>query len=130
MVVKVKDVMVSDVITVEAMTPLVDALNLMFEKSVKSLVILPRSDHDAFGILTFQDIARKVIAGNEQVEILNVFDLMSKPCYNVHEELDIKYAAKKMTDIGISRLLVTKGNTLVGIVSLTDLVKSLVKEKS
>jgi len=130
MIVKVKDVMVSEVTTVDAMTPLVEALERMFAKSVKSLVILPRNENDAFGILTFQDIARKVIAGNEQIEILNVFDLMSKPCYNVHENLDIRYAAKKMTDIGVSRLLVTKGNTLVGIVSLTDLVKSLVKKKS
>lgn len=129
MVVKVKDVMVRDVITVDAMVPLVKALELMFEKSVKSLVILPRNESDAFGMLTFRDIARKVIAGNEQIDMLNVFDLMNKPCYNVHEELDIRYAAKKMTDIGVSRLLVTKGNTLVGVVSLTDLVKSLVKNR-
>ncbi|MFQ5433003.1 MAG: CBS domain-containing protein [Nitrospinota bacterium] len=130
MVVKVKDVMVNDVVTVDAMAPLVDALELMFAKSVKSLVILPRNEHDAFGILTFRDIARKVIAGNEQIDMLNVFDLMNKPCYNVHEELDIRYAAKKMTDMSVSRLLVTRGNTLVGIVSLTDLVKSLVKNNS
>ena len=129
MVVKVKDVMVRDVITVDAMVPLVKALELMFEKSVKSLVILPRNESDAFGMLTFRDIARKVIAGNEQIDMLNVFDLMNKPCYNVHEELDIRYAAKKMTDIGVSRLLVTKGNTLVGVVSLTDLVKSLVENR-
>lgn len=130
MVVKVKDVMVSDVITVDAMASLEEALELMFEKSVKSLVILPRTEHDAFGILTFRDISKKVIAGNEQIEILNVFDLMNKPCYNVHVDLDIRYAAKKMTDLGVSRLLVTEGTSLRGIISLADMVKSLVKKKS
>lgn len=130
MVIKVKDVMIRDVVTVEAMTPLVDALDLMLEKSIKSLVILPRHDTDAFGILSFTDIARKVLAGDEQIEMLNVYDVMNKPCYNVHVDLDIKYAAKKMTDLNISRLLVTEGNTLLGVISLTDLVRSLVKKKS
>jgi CBS domain-containing protein len=130
MVIKVKDVMVRDVVTVDVMTPLVDALDLMLEKSIKSLVILPRHDSDAFGILSFTDIARKVLAGDEQIEMLNVYDVMNKPCYNVHVDLDIKYAAKKMTDLNISRLLVTEGNTLLGVISLTDLVRSLVKKES
>lgn len=126
--VKVKDVMVREVVTVDAMSPLLEALEIMVEKSVKSIVVLPRSESDAFGILTLTDIAKKVIAGEEQIGMLHVYDVMSKPCYNVHADLDIKYAAKKMTDINISRLLVTEGNKLLGIISLTDLVMSLVKK--
>ncbi len=129
MSVQVKDLMVTNVITIDAMAPLMDAMNFMLEKNVKSLIILPRKESDAFGILTFSDIAKKVIAGEEQIEMLNVFDAMSKPCYNVHQHLDIKYAAKKMADIGVSRLLVTEGNSLLGIISLTDLVKSLADNK-
>ena len=126
LVTKVEDLMVRDVVTADAMTPLLEALELMIEKSVKSLVIPPKKDSDAFGILTFSDIAKKALAENERMEMLNVYDLMSKPCYTVRSGLDIRHAAKIMTNLNISRMIVTRGPRLVGIVSLTDLVYSLV----
>ncbi len=130
MVTMVKDVMIRDVVTVNGMASLLDALKLMIDKNVKSLVITPRSESDAFGILTFSDIAKEVIAKDEQqLKMLNVYDIMSKPCYSVCKELDIKYAARMMTSMNISRMIVTDGNTLEGIVSLTDLVKTLAKRE-
>lgn len=126
MVVKVKDVMVKDVVTINGMATVMEALELMMDKNVKSLVIAPRSQSDAFGILTFSDVAKEIIAkDDQQVDMLNVYDIMSKPCYSVGDQLDIKYAARMMTDINISRMIVIEGMTLKGIVSLSDLVKSL-----
>ena len=127
MVTKVKDVMIRDVITVEGATPLVEALQLMFDKSVKSLVIPPKNETDSFAILTFTDIARKALAQDERLEMLNVFDLMQKPCMYVHEDLDIRYAARILTSMNITRVVVTDGKQLQGIVSLTDMVKCLHK---
>jgi predicted transcriptional regulator len=98
----------------------------MTDKNVKSLVIVPQNESDAFGILTFSDIAKEIIAkDDQQIDMLNVYDIMSKPCYGVCEDLDIKYAARMMTNINVSRMIVNDGATLKGIVSLTDLVKSL-----
>ncbi|HEB72649.1 MAG TPA: CBS domain-containing protein [Nitrospirae bacterium] len=126
MVVKVKDVMIENVVTIDAMATMTKALDLMMDKNVKSLVVPPKNESDAFGILTFSDIAKQIIAkDDQQVEMLNVYDIMSKPCYSVGEELDIKYAAAMMTNINVSRMIVIDGSTLKGIVSLTDLVKSL-----
>ncbi len=127
MTVRVKDLMVKDVVTIDGMAPLKEAINLMFEKSVKALIILPRKETDTFAILTFTDIAKKVAAGEEQIDMLNVFDLMSKPCYGVNGDLDIKHAAAMMTKLNISRIIVTDDNKLIGIISITDLVKSLIK---
>jgi len=128
MPVRIKDVMNPNVVTVEATALLMDALELMFAKSVKSLVVPARSESDAFGILTFTDVAKKVLAGDERLEMLNVYDIMTKPCLSVHEDLDIRYAARMMTDLNISRMIVTEGSRLRGIVSLSDLVKSLLKK--
>lgn len=126
MVVKVKDVMIKDVVTINGMATIMEALQMMMDSNVKSLVIAPRNESDAFGILTFSDIAKEIIAkDDQQMEMLNVYDIMSKPCYSVGEELDIKYAARMMTTMNISRMIVNEGSTLKGIVSLTDLVKSL-----
>jgi CBS domain-containing protein len=120
--------MTENVITIDAMAPLIDAVKLMLEKNIRAVVILPRKDSDGFGILTFKDVAEKIVAGDENIEMLNVFDLMSTPCINVRADLGIKYAAKLMTERHLSRLIVTEGNTLLGIISQTDLVKSLIKK--
>lgn len=129
MALKVRDVIIRDVVTIDATAPLMDGLELMMKRSVKSLVIPPRHEGDAFGILTFTDIARKVIASDERLEMLNIFDVMTKPCITVPESLEIRYAAKMMTTLGLSRLIVTDGDKLQGIVSLTDLVRSLLSGK-
>lgn len=126
LVVKVKEVMIKDVVTIKGMATMMEALKMMMDKGVKSLVIVPQNESDAFGILTFSDIAKEIIAkDDQQVEMLNVYDIMSKPCFSVGEELDIKYAARMMTSMSVSRMIVSEGSTLKGIVSLTDLVKSL-----
>lgn len=127
--VRVRDVMIRDVVTIDGSAPLLEGLELMIKRSVKSLVIPPKADGDAFGILTFTDIARKVIAADERLEMLNIFDVMTKPCITVAESLDIRFAAKMMTTLSLSRLIVTDGKTLQGIVSMTDLVRSLVSKK-
>jgi len=127
--VRVRDVMIRDVVTIDGAAPLMEGLELMMERSVKSIVIPPKADGDAFGILTFTDIARKVIADDERLEMLNIFDVMTKPCITVAESLDIRFAARMMTSLGLSRLIVTDGKSLQGIVSMTDLVRSLVRKK-
>lgn len=130
MVVRVKDLMTENVVTIDAMSPLIDAVKLMLEKNIRAVVILPRKDSDAFGILTFKDVAEKIVAGDENIEMLNVFDLMSTPCINVRADLNVKYAAKLMTERHLSRLIVTEGNKLLGIISQTDLVKSLIRKNT
>ncbi|MEE8484715.1 MAG: CBS domain-containing protein [Nitrospinota bacterium] len=127
MTVRVKDLMVADVVTIDGMAPLKEAIDLMFEKSVKALIIPPRKETDTFSILTFTDIAKKVAAGEEQIDMLNVYDLMSKPCYGVNGDMDIKHAATMMTKLNISRIIVVEDKKLIGIISITDLVKSLIK---
>lgn len=124
----VKDVMKTGVVTVDASAPLLEALKVMHENSVKSVVIPPRHDNDAFGILTFTDIAKKALARDERLEMLNVYDLMTKPCVSVNESWDIRYAARLLTNLNISRAIVTEGRELKGIVSVTDLVKSLLSQ--
>ncbi len=119
----VRDVMAADVVTIDAGALLLEALQLMIDKDVKSLVVNPRHEHDAYGILTFTDIAAKAVAADERLEMLNVYDLMTKPAVSVDQQWEIRYAARMLTDLKISRAIVKEGPALLGIVSLTDLVK-------
>jgi len=125
LVTRVKDMMITDVVTIEGSATLMEALELMLARKVKSAVAPPRHDHDPYAIVTFTDIARKVLAEDEQISMLNVFDVMSRPAYSAEPEWDIRYAAAMMVKLGVSKLIVTEGGKLVGIVSLSDLVRSV-----
>ncbi|VAX24426.1 hypothetical protein MNBD_NITROSPINAE01-52 [hydrothermal vent metagenome] len=126
-VTRVKDVMRKDVVTIDGTATIIDALHLMTENSIKSLVITPHSETDAYGIVTFTDIAKKIVASDERIEMLNVFDIMTKPCIAVRGNLNIRYAVKLLTDLNISRAIVVDGDILKGIVSLSDIIKMLTK---
>ncbi|MDH5637079.1 MAG: CBS domain-containing protein [Nitrospinota bacterium] len=125
MVTRVKDMMVTDVVTIDGSATLMEALELMLSRKVKSAVVPPRHDHDAYAIVTFTDIARRVLAEDEQISMLNVFDVMSRPAYSAEGQWDIRYAASMMIHLGVSRLIVTENAKLTGIVSLSDLVRSV-----
>ena len=65
---QVKDIMIREVVTVDGAFPLLKALDLMYSKKMKSLVVLPRNPTEPYGIITFTDIAKHVIVPGEQVE--------------------------------------------------------------
>jgi len=123
--VRIKDVMIRDVVTIDGAATLLEALDLMLDRKVKSVVVPPKHDHDPYGVVTFTDVARKVLAENEQIEMLNVFDVMSRPAYAAEPHWDVRHAAVMMVNLNISRVIVTENGKLIGMVSMSDLVRSL-----
>lgn len=118
----VGELMKRDVITISAGATIREALSKMKAKGIKSLVIQKRSPSDAYGIITFDDIAKAIIAEEGDMDMLNVFDIALRPPVQVSENLDIKYAVKLMINLGLKRLLVVDNNELKGILSLSDVV--------
>ncbi|MBI3037517.1 CBS domain-containing protein, partial [bacterium] len=59
---KVKDIMVHDVITIDADATISKAVALMSEKGVRSLIVNRRNEEDAYGVITETDIVYKVAA--------------------------------------------------------------------
>jgi CBS domain-containing protein len=122
----VKELMKKDVITISADATIKDAILLMKKRKVQSLVIDKKSPSDAYGIITFADIAKAVIAERGNMEMLNVFDAASKPAVQVSESMDAKYAVRLMFNFGFKQVLVVDNNELKGILSLTDAVFNLI----
>ena len=58
----VADIMITDVYRVSPFATLRQALVLMGERGVKSLVVDRRSEHDAFGLLAYSHILRTIVA--------------------------------------------------------------------
>ena len=121
--VKVKDAMTSHVRTIDAMATVKDAIRVMDEAGVSSLIVARRDDADEFGLLVVTDIAREVIAQNRSAERVNVYEVMSKPVLTLPMEMNIKYAVRLLVRFDLSRAVVVDHERQpVGLVTMRDMV--------
>ncbi|MGM0690619.1 MAG: CBS domain-containing protein [Pseudomonadota bacterium] len=123
----VGDVMVREVATISPMATLREALREMRQEQVKSLVVKKAHPHDAYGILTYTSILRTIVAEEGDIDLANVYDVMSKPAISVPEGMEIKYAARLMVSQSIRRVVVLRSDELVGIVTMSDIVESIME---
>lgn len=121
--IKIADVMSPSVRTIDAMATVAEAIALMRERGVSSLVVERRDESDEFGLLVVADIAREVIAKNRAPERVNVYEVMSKPVLTLNANMNIKYAVRLLSQFGLSRaLVVTDSRRPVGLVTVRDMV--------
>ena len=123
----VKDIMieVNKIVKVSPMMPIREALNIMRDKKVKSLVVDKLKPHDAYGMLTYKNILTSIVANDGDIDMLRVYDIYSKPAFQISEQLDVKYAAQIMVKSSVKRLLVIDNNELEGILTMTDILGEL-----
>lgn len=121
----VRDIMIRDVVTVSPFATIREAMRLMKQRGVKSLVVDKRDAHDAFGIITYTNILKTIVAEEGDIDLINVYDICAKPALTISRELHVKHAARLMVSLGIRRLLVTSTNELAGIVTMNDIVGAI-----
>ncbi len=115
--------MTKSVQTIEAMATIDDAIRLMGEAGISSLVVERRDEGDEFGLLVVADIARDVIAKDRPPERVNVYEIMSKPVLSVPVDMKINYAVRHLVRFELSRALVVDAQRQpLGIVTLRDMV--------
>lgn len=122
----VADIMITDVYRVSPFATLRQALVLMGERGVKSLVVDRRSEHDAFGLLAYSHILRTIVAEDGDIDLINVYDVALSPVVTVAPELSVRNAAAMMDRYRLNRLLVTRQNSLVGLVTMNDIVAHII----
>jgi isocitrate dehydrogenase len=121
----VGEIMTSPVVTVAASTPAEEALHLMRQKRIHSVVVEPEQPGGAYGIMTQRDLLRKVIAADRPLLNVTVGDLMTSPLITVSPDTPIKQCSIIMLDTNIRRAVVMKSGQLVGIVSDTDIFQAV-----
>lgn len=117
-----RELMIRDVFTITPEASLDNAARIMGEKHIGSLVVMKYGT--PVGIVTERDLLSKVLAlglflGDEKVE-----EVMSSPLAGVSFTAKIKDVAKVMVSRK-GRLAVFDAGTLVGIITASDLIKSL-----
>ena len=120
-VTRVGDVMSESPHTIDGLASVRQAIDLMRDKHVSSLVIDKRHDDDEYGMVTVHDIAEKVIGIDRPVGRTSVYEIMSKPVLTVNRQMSIKYAMRLLTQFALSRALVVEHGKMAGIVTLRDM---------
>jgi predicted transcriptional regulator len=121
--IKVAAVMRTEIRTVDPMSSVSEAMIIMSQNHVSSLVIERRDDHDEYGLIVISDIAKEVIAEGRSPDRVNVYEIMTKPTLTLDSEMDIKYGVRQLSRFGVSRgLVLNHDRDLVGIVTLRDMV--------
>ncbi|MHC5728036.1 MAG: CP12 domain-containing protein [Nostoc sp.] len=118
---KAEDIMTKDVVTIRGSATVAEAVGVMKEKGLRSLVVDRRYDNDAYGIVTETDIVYKVTAYGKDPKQVRVYEIMSKPCIVVNPDLGVEYVARLFANTGIHRAPVIQGK-LLGIISITDIL--------
>jgi len=121
--VRVADVMSPGIKTIGRMATVADAIEMMREAGVSSLVVERRDEDDEYGLVVIADIAREVIAKDRPAERVNVYEMMSKPVITLPPDMQVKYAVRLLVQFSLSRALVVDASRQpLGIVTLRDLV--------
>ncbi len=119
---KLKDVMVEDVITVEEKATAKKAVELMNKQEIGCLIVVKRGK--PAGIVTERDMLKRILLESKDPEKIKVSEIMSKPLVVGKPQMDIEDAVKLMFKRNIKKLPVADNDHLVGLVTLTDLVRS------
>jgi predicted transcriptional regulator len=121
-VIRVRDVMKSEVDVVDGMMTVTEALKSMKYPDTRTLIVDKRHDDDEYGVVMFRDMAKKVLARDHSPNRVNIYEIMSKPVISVHPEMDIRYCTRLFDRFGLSRAPVLENNKIIGLVSYTDIV--------
>lgn len=118
---KAKDIMTTNVITIQSSATVAKAVEMMREHGVHALIVDRNNSDDAYGIVTDSDVVYKVIAFDKDPGAMSVTEIMTKPCVVVNPDLDIEYVARLFANLHIHRAPVIK-ESLLGVISITDIL--------
>jgi CBS domain-containing protein len=112
------------VIAVSPTASVVDVLRIMAEKNIGSVVVM---DNDRYlGILTERDYSRKVILKGKSSADTTAAEIMSDDLPSVKPSDSIEHCMELMTNQNIRYMPVFDNNKLVGIISMSDVVKETI----
>jgi len=104
-----------------------EALQKMAEKNVGALMV-KRGDRFT-GLISERDYARKVILKGKFSRDVPVSEIMSTQMIRIGPDEDVEACMEHMTHKHVRHLPVFDGEQLMGIISIGDIVKSIIEHK-
>ncbi len=120
----VEDVMTKGIISIKEGVTVDEAIRIMTERHVSSLIVEKVSNADVDGIITRKDVTNKVIGHGKDPRNVLVSEVMTKPLMTVTRKMDIMQVARLMARADVRRFPVREGDQLIGIVSNSDIFRA------
>jgi len=111
-------------VTVEPDTSVAEALQIMAEKNIGSVVVMQGEEY--LGIMTERDYSRKVILKGKHSTSTQVSEIMSTDMPSVKPNDTVEHCMEVMTSNNIRYMPVFENNKLSGIISMSDIVKETI----
>ena len=105
-----------------------EALSSMSEKQVGALVVV--SEGKPVGVFSERDYARKVVLQGKASRDTLVREIMGTPVTTVSPDDTVEECMRVMTRNRIRHLPVLEGGSLAGVVSIGDLVNSIISAQA
>jgi CBS domain-containing protein len=116
-----------NVLTIDPDVTVFDALATMAEKDVGSLVVM--DGEKLIGIITERHYSRNVILKGKTSPTTLVRDIMERNVIHVRPEQSVEQCMALMTDKRVRHLPVLEGKKVIGIISIGDLLKSIISKQ-
>ncbi len=123
---RARDIMTPDPVCITHDKTVTEAILLMRAKRIRSLIINPIDDNDAYGIITYTDIVKKVFAEGRNPSQVTVGEIATKPLIIINPSLRVELVSRLFARTGISHAPVLSEHKIIGVISKADLVQNLV----
>lgn len=118
----------TNVISIAAEASVFDAIKLMADKSIGSLVVL--DDHGGLaGIVTERDYARKVIVKGRSSKDTRVAEIMTTDVLTAGTDHTVTACMEVMTEKKLRHLPVIEDGRVIAMVSIGDLVQAVIADQ-
>ena len=116
-----------DILSISPDASVLDAIKVMADKGIGALVVL--QDTALVGVVTERDYARKVILKGRSSENTLVSEIMTENVITTTGDDSVDECMNLMTDRRIRHLPVVDGESVIGIISIGDLVKAVIADQ-
>ncbi len=122
---KAKDIMTENVVSVKKDTPIYEALELLSKYNITGIPVV-REDMILVGVLSEKDVLRLFYA-HEDEEEGTVNDFMTQPAVHFDEKESLLDICDCLTNNYFRRVPVTSEGKLVGIISRKDIINHILQ---
>jgi len=120
---KAKDIMKEDVVSVSQDTPVEEALELLLAHEISGVPVV-KGDMTMVGIVTEKDLLG-LLFGPQGVKEKTVEEFMTQPAVHFEENESLEEICECLDKVTFRRVPVTKEGKVVGIISRPDIIRCI-----
>ncbi len=117
-----------EVFAVAPQSAVIDAIRLMAEKGIGAVLVMEGGQ--LAGILSERDYARKIVLHERSSRTTPVSEIMTAKVVTVAPSEQVEHCLQLVTDYRIRHLPVVDAGSVIGVISIGDLVKAVIDEQA